>query len=63
MIEATSAIREKERLSGRRAGIIAVNVGVLVGDRERCLTAGMDEFISKPIDSGELIAAVEGTRY
>ena len=52
--EATAAIREKERESGEHIPIIALTAHAMKGDRERCLTAGMDDYLSKPIRSQEL---------
>jgi signal transduction histidine kinase/CheY-like chemotaxis protein len=57
--EATAAIRERERASGTHLPIIAITAHVMKGDRERCLEAGMDEYITKPLDSRRLCHLVE----
>ena len=49
-LETTRIIREKEGESGRRLPIIALTAYAMKGDEERCLQAGMDGYISKPID-------------
>jgi two-component system, sensor histidine kinase and response regulator len=53
-IEATMAIREKEKSTGLHQPIIAMTALAMTGDRERCLAAGMDGYLSKPIDLRKL---------
>lgn len=61
--EAARAVRERERNTGRHVPIIALTAAALDGDRERCLAAGMDAYVSKPVSRAELfdtIARVTG---
>jgi CheY-like chemotaxis protein len=61
-IEATRAIRDREReLSTGRLRIVAMTAHAMSGDRERCLAAGMDGYLSKPTESRTLFAEVEGS--
>jgi CheY-like chemotaxis protein len=57
--EATAGIRQREKLSGRRIPIVAMTAHAFKGDQERCLAAGMDAYISKPIRQQELYATIE----
>jgi CheY-like chemotaxis protein len=57
--EATAAIRESERGTGRRIPIVALTANAMNGDRERCLSAGMDGYLSKPLNTSALIATIE----
>ena len=56
--EVTRAIRRREQTSGVHLPIIAMTAHAMQGDRELCLTAGMDGYISKPINRNDLFAAV-----
>jgi signal transduction histidine kinase/DNA-binding response OmpR family regulator len=57
--EATTAIRERERGGGARLPIVAMTAHAMKGDRERCLDAGMDDYLTKPLDSRRLCLLVE----
>jgi len=57
--EATAAIRAQEKSGTKHVPIIAMTAHALVGDRERCLAAGMDDYISKPVNVYDLFAAIE----
>ncbi len=56
--EATEAIRVQEQATGAHIPIIAMTAHVMQGDRERCLEAGMDDYVSKPIHSEELFQTI-----
>jgi PAS domain S-box-containing protein len=58
-MEATEAIRRRERTAGGHVPIIALTAHAMKGDRERCLAAGMDGYVAKPIRDQELFEAIE----
>src|SRR5208337_3176477 len=57
--EAVAAIRAREGATGPHLPIIAMTAHAMKGDRERCLAAGMDAYISKPIQPDELFQAIK----
>ncbi|HXB20985.1 MAG TPA: response regulator [Candidatus Solibacter sp.] len=57
--EATAAIRGKEQNAGRRTPVVAMTAHALKGDRDRCLAAGMDGYVAKPIRIRELFEVIE----
>ena len=58
-LDATVAIRLRERVTGQHIRIVAMTAHAMASDRERCLAAGMDGYLSKPIDPLMLFAVVE----
>ena len=60
--DTTRAIREREALNPTmgRVPVIALTALAMLGDAERCLAAGMDGFVSKPVQMGALRAALGG---
>ena len=59
-LEATAAIREREQSLGGHIPIVAMTAHAMAGDREQCLAAGMDAYVSKPLRLDELLAVVDG---
>src|SRR5277367_6861020 len=57
-LQATARIRERELATGAHIPIIAVTAHAMKGDRERCLAAGMDGYITKPINPAELAGTI-----
>jgi CheY-like chemotaxis protein len=57
-LETTEAIRERERVKGGHLPIVAVTAHAMKGDAERCLAAGMDGYVAKPLQPRELEAAI-----
>ncbi len=57
-VQATHAIRE--RMSGHQPWIVAMTANALHGDRERCIEAGMDDYVSKPVRLADLARVLEG---
>ncbi len=57
-LEATTLIREKEKTTGAHLPVIALTAYAMKGDEERCLAAGMDAYVSKPIRPQDLFKAI-----
>jgi two-component system sensor histidine kinase/response regulator len=58
-LTATMRIRDREKEEGGHIPIVAMTAHAMKGDRERCLAAGMDDYVSKPIKASELFAVIE----
>src|SRR5206468_8309808 len=58
-LSATVLIRQAERRTGGHVPIVAMTAHAMAGDRERCIAAGMDDYVTKPLHPSELVDAVE----
>ena len=58
-LSATAAIRVREKTTGQHIPIVAMTAHAMVGDKERCLQAGMDGYVCKPVQIDELFAVIE----
>ena len=61
-LQATVLIREREKLSGKHVPIFAMTANAMASDKEKCLLAGMDGYLSKPINNEELFAILGAIR-
>jgi signal transduction histidine kinase/DNA-binding NarL/FixJ family response regulator/HPt (histidine-containing phosphotransfer) domain-containing protein len=59
-VEATRRVRDREKASGGYIPIVAMTAYAMMGDREKYLAAGMDDYVAKPIQSGKLFEVIEG---
>lgn len=60
--EATAAIRQGEKGSGRHQVVVALTAHALKGDREKCIASGMDAYLTKPIHAQELDDLLDGLK-
>jgi CheY-like chemotaxis protein len=58
-LQAVAEIRRREQISGGHLPVIALTAHALTGDEDRCLAAGMDAYVSKPINKADLFAAID----
>jgi two-component system sensor histidine kinase/response regulator len=57
---ATAAIREQEKTTQKHIPIVAMTAHAMTGDRDRCIQAGMDDYVMKPVQIKDLFAVIEG---
>jgi CheY-like chemotaxis protein len=58
-LEATGRIRDREKQEGSHIPIVAMTAHVMKGDKEKCLAAGMDDYLSKPIKATDLYDVID----
>lgn len=58
-LTAVQKIRELEASTSRHTPIVAITANAMIGDKERCLSAGMDDYLSKPFNPGKMISMIE----
>jgi len=58
-LEVTRAVREREKITRLHVPILAMTAHAMVGDKESCLEAGMDGYVSKPLQPKELFALID----
>jgi signal transduction histidine kinase/CheY-like chemotaxis protein len=58
-LEATAAIREREKSGGKHLPIIAMTANAMIGDKEHCLQSGMDGYVAKPLSVKDLFGVIE----
>ncbi len=61
-LQATAALRERERGGGRHVPVVAITAHAMESDRERCLASGMDDYISKPVRQRDLLQVLATLR-
>lgn len=61
--EATQIIREREKMTGNHVPIIAMTAHAMKGDRERCISVGMDDYVAKPISTEALEESIRNLIY
>jgi CheY-like chemotaxis protein len=58
-ITAVRKIRELESSTSRHTPVLAITANAMIGDKEKCLAAGMDDYLSKPFNSSQMISMIE----
>ena len=58
-LEVTREVRKLEKMTGQHVPIVAMTAHAMVGDKESCLEAGMDDYVAKPLQAKELFAVME----